>query len=368
MGLYNLFIIALVFSIIVFVHEYGHFWVARKNGIKVEDFSIGFGPELFGWTDKLGTRWKISAIPLGGYVKMFGDADASSQRSLDVNEDLRHMTMEGKSPLQRIAVASAGPIANFIFTIVAFCFLFTLKGISTVEPIIQSVAKNSIAERVGLKENDKFIAIDGKKIEDFLEIRKIAKEKAGKSISIDILRGEETKSFELELATVDEKTGEKKPTSTIGFSPLTVFKPVSILEGITTSFTLTMEMIYKGFSGIISLLTFQEKNAELGGLLTIGDQISKAADHGFWMLLYFMAFLSLQLGIINLLPIPVLDGGAILMNTIEIIIGRPINAKVQEWFFKIGLFIMLSLMIYANFSDLKRYTIIDKALTFVGIK
>ncbi|CAO5674999.1 MAG: Metalloprotease MmpA [Holosporales bacterium] len=368
MSIYTLLVIAFVFSMIVFVHEYGHFWVARKNGIRVDEFSIGFGPELLGWTDSLGTRWKISAIPLGGYVKMFGDADASSQRSLDVNEDLRHMTMEGKSPLQRIAVAAAGPVANFIFTIIAFCFLFTLKGISTIEPIIQSVASNSIAERVGLKPNDKFLEVDGKKIENFLEIRKIAKEKAGQKLKIQILRDDQQKTIDLELVTIDEKTGEKKPSTIIGFSPLTVFKPVPVLEAVTTAFTLTIDMIYKGFVGIISIITFQEKNAELGGLLTIGDQISKAADHGFWMLLYFMAFLSLQLGIINLLPIPVLDGGAILMNTIEMIIRRPINQKTQELFFRIGLFIVLSLMIYSNLSDLKRYTVIDKALTFFGFK
>jgi regulator of sigma E protease len=360
-------IIALVFSVIVFVHEYGHFWVARKNGVQVDEFSIGFGPEMFGWTDKLGTRWKICPLPFGGYVKMHGDADASSKPSGDIDENERHLTLEGKTPLQRIAVASAGPIANFIFTLVAFCFLFSLKGITVIEPIIQTVAPNSIAERIGLQINDHILALDDKPIEDFMFFRKYLKEKAGQTVKIKISREKEEKVFDVELVKINASTGKKTPSSALGFSPTTTFKPVPVLEGLTYGFTYTADLIYRSFVGIISLITLQEKSVEMGGLLTIGDQISKAADHGFWTLLEFMAFLSLQLGVINLLPIPVLDGGHILMNFIEIVIRRPVNQKVQEWLYRVGLILVLSLMIYANFSDLRRYTSIDKVLNLVGI-
>jgi regulator of sigma E protease len=363
---YKVFVFTIALSIIVFVHEYGHFWVARKNGVKIDAFSIGFGPEFFGWTDRFGTRWKFSMIPLGGYVKMFGDADASSAKSASVEDELKHLTLEGKRPLQRIAVAAAGPIANFIFTIIVFSFLFSVKGITVVEPIILQIAPKSIAEKSGFKEQDKILSLDGKNVDDFQFFKKYLKEKAGHTISIEFMRNNIKELTNVDLFTIDEKTGEKKPASVLGIVPSTSFKPVPVLEGLAYAFTLTFDMIVKTFSFLFSLITFQEKSAEIGGILTIGDQITKAAEHGIWVLFEFMAFLSLQLGAINLLPVPVLDGGHIVMNTIEMIIRRPVHQKIQEWLYRIGAGLVIALMGYGLLSDIKRYAIVEKILSFFG--
>lgn len=365
--LYNFLIFTVALSIIVFVHEYGHFWVARRNGVKVDVFSIGFGPEFFGWTDKLGTRWKFSMVPLGGYVQMHGDADVSSRPgTVTLLEAEKNISLEGKTPLQRIAVASAGPIANFIFTIVVFSFIFTLKGVTIISPIIQTIKEDSVAHKAGLQVNDKIITIDNKEVENFIDLRKILKEKSGQYIDIKIEREGIQKDFTIEMVIKDEKTGEKKPVSILGFTPTTDFKPVSLVEGITQAFTMTFNLIETTFTFLLRLITFQNRNAEIGGIITIGDQVSKAAEHGIWTLLEFMAFLSLQLGAINLLPVPVLDGGHIFMNTMEIILRRPISMAVQTWLYRIGATMVFSLMGYGLLSDIMRYSLFQKALSFIG--
>ena len=366
--LYKFLVFTIALSVIVFVHEYGHFWVARKNGVKVDAFSIGFGPEFFGFTDKLGTRWKFSVIPLGGYVQMHGDADVSSRPgSKKLSKEEQNISLEGKTPLQRIAVASAGPIANFIFTIVVFAFLFTTKGVTVISPIIQSIKENSIAEKAGLKTNDKIITINDEKVDNFIELRVLLKDNAGKEIHVVIERDGEEKKFDIEMMQIDEKTGDKKPVSILGFSPSTEFKPVTFFEGITEAFTMTFKLIYTSLSFIISLITFQDKSAEIGGIITIGDQVTKAAEHGMWTLLEFMAFLSLQLGVINLLPVPVLDGGHILMNTIELMIRRPLSEAVQGWLYHIGAGFVFALMGYGLLSDISRYALFEKALSLLGL-
>lgn len=365
--LYKFLVFAVTLSVIVFVHEYGHFWVARKNGVKVDVFAIGFGPELFGWNDKYGTRWKFCLLPLGGYVKMFGDADPSSAKSTKVDETLKHLTLEGKRPLQRIAVAAAGPIANFIFTILAFAFLFTFKGMPVIEPTILQVNPESIAKKAGFEEGDKIVALNQQEVKDFVYFKQFLKENAGKTISIQFMRNGESKTIDVDLNVVDEQTGEKKPASILGIVPSTTFKSISFFEGLKDAFVMTFDMIIKTFSFLFSLITFQEKGAEIGGILTIGDQMTRAAEHGFLTLLNFMAFLSLQLGAINLLPVPVLDGGHIMMNSIEMLIRRPIPLKMQEWLYKIGGALVISLMGYGLISDFKRYAIIAKILSFLGI-
>lgn len=365
--LYKFLVFTVALSVIVFVHEYGHFWVARKNGVKVDAFSIGFGPEFFGWTDKLGTRWKFSIIPLGGYVQMHGDEDASSRPGSKImSDDEKKISLEGKTPLQRIAVASAGPLANFLFTLVVFAFIFTLKGVTVISPVIQSVKEGSVAERSGLKINDKIITINNEKIDNFIELRVLLKEQAGKTIKVDIERDNAIQTIDIDLNAIDDKTGEKKPVSILGFSPSTEFKPVGFFEGLKQSVVMTLKLIQTSFSFIFSLITFQDKSAEIGGIITIGDQVTKAAEHGIWTLLEFMAFLSLQLGVINLLPVPVLDGGHILMNTIELVIRRPISMVVQTWLYRIGAIFVFALMGYGLLSDIHRYAIFEKTLGLLG--
>lgn len=364
---YKFLIFSIALSIIVFVHEYGHFWVARKNGIRVDVFSIGFGPEFFGWTDKLNTRWKFCIIPLGGYVKMYGDADASSKSDTSgICESEKHLTMEGKTPLQRIAVAGAGPVANFIFTIVVFIGLFIFKGLPEVLPIIESVKEDTPAFIAGLKPEDKILTINEKPIKEFFDVRTLLRQHAGELITLKIERNGKQQDISVDLNKT--KGDSKKPTFVLGVIPKTEYKSISVFESVHQAFTKTGSMIVSSFGFLFSLLTFQEKSAEIGGIITIGDQVTQAADKGISVLIEFMALLSLQLGVINLLPVPVLDGGHILMNTIELLLRRPITQKTQDFLYKIGFVFVLGLMGYGIFSDITRYAVVEKFLALIGFK
>lgn len=365
------FIVAL--SIIVFVHEYGHFWVARRNGVKVDVFSIGFGHELFGWTDSHGTRWQFSLIPLGGYVKMHGDENAASQpsESSSLKEDEKALTLQGKTPLQRIAVAAAGPLANFIFSILVFFVIFNFKGEPIIQPVVGKIFENSAAERSGLQVNDKILKVQDVEIKTFLDIKKPLNEHAGTSVLVLVEREGKEQTITVDLFSIDEATQEKTPVKTLGISPTSSddaiqFNPLSFVEAVKQSFYMTYRFIVDTLVGFGVLLTGGMKGAQLGGILSIGDAFSQAASDGIWPFLQLMAWISIQLGVINLFPVPVLDGGHILMNTVELIIRRPIPEIVQLWFYRIGAALVIGLMSYAMLSDVSRYKLVERFLNLIG--
>ncbi|MDP3641274.1 MAG: RIP metalloprotease RseP, partial [Alphaproteobacteria bacterium] len=235
------FIVAL--SIIVFVHEYGHFWVARRNGVKVDVFSIGFGHELFGWTDSHGTRWQFSLIPLGGYVKMHGDENAASQpsESSSLKEEEKALTLQGKTPLQRIAVAAAGPLANFIFSILVFFVIFNFKGEPIIQPVIGKIFEHSAAERSGLQVNDKILKVKYVDIKTFLDIKKPLSENAGTSVPVLVERDGTALTVTVDLFSIDDTTQEQTPVKTLGISPKSSdeaiqFNPLSFMDAVKQSF------------------------------------------------------------------------------------------------------------------------------------
>ncbi len=366
------FIVAL--SIIVFVHEYGHFWVARRNGVKVDVFSIGFGHELFGWTDSHGTRWQFSLIPLGGYVKMHGDENAASQpsESSSLKEEEKALTLQGKTPLQRIAVAAAGPLANFIFSILVFFVIFNFKGEPIIQPVVGKIFENSAAERSGLQVNDKILKVQDVEIKTFLDIKKPLNEHAGTSVPVLVEREGKEQTITVDLFSIDEATQEKTPVKTLGISPTSSddaiqFNPLSFVEAVKQSFYMTYRFIVDTLVGFGVLLTGGMKGAQLGGILSIGDAFSQAASDGIWPFLQLMAWISIQLGVINLFPVPVLDGGHILMNTVELIIRRPIPEIVQLWFYRIGATLVIGLMSYAMLSDVSRYKLVERFLSMIGL-
>jgi regulator of sigma E protease len=365
------FIVAL--SIIVFVHEYGHFWVARRNGVKVDVFSIGFGHELFGWTDSHGTRWQFSLIPLGGYVKMHGDENAASQpsESSSLKEEEKALTLQGKTPLQRIAVAAAGPLANFIFSILVFFVIFNFKGEPIIQPVIGKIFENSAAGRSGLQINDKILKVNDAEIKTFLDIKKPLNDYAGTSVPVLVERDGKEQTITVDLFSIDEITQEKTPVKTLGISPTSSddaiqFNPLSFMEAVKQSFYITYRFIVDTLVGFGVLLTGGMKGAQLGGILSIGDAFSQAASDGIWPFLQLMAWISIQLGVINLFPVPVLDGGHILMNTVELIIRRPIPEVVQLWFYRIGATLVIGLMGYAMLSDISRYKLVERFLSIIG--
>lgn len=355
----------LVLTIIVFVHEFGHFLIARYNGVQVTKFSIGYGPEIFGWTDKKGTRWRFSAIPLGGYVMMLGDSDASSVKA-DLNglkgDDLKK-TVHSKPPLQRMMVAFGGPLANIIFTLSVLIFIGLFKGIPDMEPKIQAVLSDSIGEKCGLKEGDILVGINDKKIKLVSDIKKIISKFSGSDVILKYER--EGKINEVKAALYDlDKDGRKTPLTMLGVSlgGEIVFTKVSTSQAVVYGLKYCYLSAQAFITGISKALLGKKDGAKIGGILSIGDIANKSIAGGFITFLNFMAMLSFSLAFFNLLPIPVLDGGSIVLNFIEFVRGKPLSNGVINFIYSLGIVAVASLMIWSTWNDISRYG--DKLLDF----
>lgn len=358
-------------SILVFIHEYGHFWVGRRNGVRVSTFSIGFGPELFGWTDAQQTRWRVSLIPLGGYVKFFGDQDVSSttidKTLMNTLSDTEKETMlHNKTPLQRIAVAVAGPAANYLFAILVLTALIAIKGMPVQVSTIGHVEPGSLAERAGIKPNDKITKFDTHEIKRFTDLRAAIHESTGKEISITVERNNASVVLQAKLYT--EENGARTPVKILGIAPgAPVYEKASPLTALIQSVEYCYDVSVGMLQGLWQMVTGKAKG-EVGGLITIGDMAKRSMEGGLATLALFMAMLSINLGLINLLPVPVLDGGHILLCSIEAVRGRALSEKLQERIFIVGGVLVLSLMIYSTGADLVRYKVFSFLGSLVGIK
>ncbi len=348
----------LVLGILVFVHEYGHFWVGRRNGVRVSTFSIGFGPELFGWTDAHQTRWRVSLIPLGGYVKFFGDQDVSSttvDKSLENTlSDAEKATMlHNKTPLQRIAVAVAGPAANYLFAIIVLTALIAMKGMPTAPAVIGTIKADSFAEKIGLKLNDKIIRFGNHDIRKFDDCVKALSEFSGKDTTITIERAGTKIDFQAKL--YSEENGQRKPIKLLGIGSggEPNYEKTSIINAFVKSVHYCYSMSVKILQMLGTMIT-GNAGGDVGGLISIGKMAKESWNGGISALVMFMAMLSINLGLINLLPVPMLDGGHILLCSIEAIRGRALPEKIQERIFMVGVALVLSLMVYSNVADIVR--------------
>lgn len=362
----------LVLSVLVFVHEYGHFWVGRRNGVRVSTFSIGFGPELFGWTDSHGTRWKLSAIPLGGYVKFFGDQDVSSttvDKSLESTlSDAEKATMlHNKTPLQRIAVAVAGPAANYIFAIAALTILIAMKGLPTAPAVIGSIKADSFAEKIGLKTNDKIIRFGDHDIKKFDDCVNALGELAGKDTMITIERAGAKMDFQAKLYT--DENGQRKPIKLLGIGSggEPIYEKTSVINAFGKSVHYCYSMSIKILKMLGTMIT-GNAGGDVGGLGSIAKMAKDSWHGGFAAFTLFMAMLSINLGLINLLPVPMLDGGHILLCSIEAIRGRALPEKLQERIFMVGVAFVVGLMVYSNVADLVRFKVLSHLGDLIGIK
>ncbi len=348
----------IILTILVFVHELGHYLVARYNKVTIEVFSIGFGPELFGWHDKAGTRWKFSIIPLGGYVKMYGDADASSRPD---TKSLKKMTKEqklnslhSKSVGQRMAVSAAGPFANFLFAIVVLAGLFMIKGEPFTPASVGAVSSGKIAEKAGLKAGDKIISLNGVPVKDFHDLRNQIIHNKGKDVDVRYLRDSTEQMVHVKMVEVDT-LGVETPVGVMGIAPpLPEYHKTNPLQAVTHAIEKTWRMSVDTLLGIGQMITGQRSAEELGGILSIGEMAGKSAKGGGTTLFLFMAILSINLGLINLLPIPVLDGGHLLFYGIEGIFGKPVPEKIQEYAFMVGLALVLGVMLMSTWNDVVR--------------
>lgn len=375
-----------VLTVLVFFHELGHYLVARWNGVKIDVFSIGFGPEIFGWTDKSDTRWKFSLLPFGGYVKMHGDVDPSGQA---VNPELEKMaeaerqtTLMAKSPLQRIAVSAAGPIANYILAVVLLVGLFIFKGVPTMTNDVGQVLENGVAFRMGILKNDKIVRINDHKISEFKDLPEALEGLAGKEIDVEVLRPMPTEGDEKTIApevktlifhgkmmtpSKDSSHPEGIPAEKLGIAPGgSEFKPIGFFDSFGASLAMCYSVSVGMLEGIWKIITGHASGDQMGGFLSIGHGAKEFANKGMADLVLFMAFISVNLGLINLFPVPVVDGGNILLCSIEAIRGKPISDSLQEKIFAVGLLLVLSLMIYTTWNDLLRFHVFDWILGLFG--
>ncbi len=357
----------IVLTILVFVHEMGHYLVARRNGVRVEVFSIGFGPELFGWNDKAQTRWKISLIPLGGYVKMFGDANAASAPGSEaataaMTEEERKVAFHTKRLDQRAWIVVAGPAANFIFAIVLLTAQFATIGQSFTPAVVGEVLPGSAAEAAGFLPGDRVINIDGGEIERFEEMQRYVMIRPDQEMQVTVLReGREvvlavTPSF----VEIEDNLGGTQKVGRLGVSRAG-FEFVK--HGPFTAFWQackdTVSLTWNALTYIGKIITGTLSADGLAGPIGIAQISGEVANYGIGAMIGFMALLSINLGMINLFPIPMLDGGHLLFYAIEAVIGRPLGERAQEYSFRIGLALVLGLVLFVTYNDLGRIGLFD---------
>jgi regulator of sigma E protease len=348
-----------VLTIVVFFHELGHFLVARWCGVRVLTFSVGFGPELFGFNDRHGTRWKVSAIPLGGYVKFFGDENAASVPDSDtvnqMTEEERRESFFFKRVSQRAAIVAAGPIANFILAIVIFATIFTFYGKQAAPARVETVQANSAAQAAGFKPGDLILTINGRKIETFTDMQRLVSASAGQPLDIEIDRSGVRTPLKATpaLTEIKDNFGNVHRIGVLGITgargePVKVDPLTAVKLGVEeTWFVVERTLSYLG-----GVVVGKESADQLGGPIRIAQVSGQVATAGFVALIHLAAVLSISIGLLNLFPIPLLDGGHLLFYAIEAIRGRPLSDRAQEYGFRIGLAIVLLLMIFATFNDI----------------
>lgn len=354
-----------VLTVLVFVHELGHYLVARRNGVRVDVFSIGFGPELFGFNDRAGTRWKFSAIPLGGYVKMFGDADAASTPGGGLREmtpEEREVSFHHKRVGQRAAVVIAGPAANFLFAIVVLAGLFALQGQPFTPPVIGEVQPDSAAAAAGLEPGDRFVAVAGREIERFEDVQEAVRTSAGSPMEIVVERdGRQVATTAVPEATeITDRFGNTHRIGLLGISRSGMeFRRLDPLSALWTAGGETVKLTVGTLGAVGQMISGSRGTEELGGPLRIAQMSGEVAQSGVVALVWFMAILSINLGLINLFPIPMLDGGHLMFYAVEAVRGKPLGERAQEYGFRIGLALVLTLMIFATWNDLVHLRVFD---------
>ena len=351
--------------IVVFIHEYGHYYFAKKYGVGVTDFSIGFGQEILGWNDKSGTRWKICWIPLGGYVKFFGDRNVYSQS--DHKEILEKYSVEEQKKLftlkplyQRALIVFGGPLANFLLAIVIFFSIYTFVGKDFTPAVINEVQKDSPAMAGGLKQNDIILEIDGNKVESIMDVSKYITMSTDAIIDFKVKRSydEIVLNIKPEMVKSEDNLGNSINKRIVGIklgaynneiNHVKLGPAQAILHAVNEVYYVSISSL-KYIGGMI---LGKADTSQLGGPIRIAKISGQVADIGVLAFISMMAYISISLGLVNLFPIPMLDGGHLMFYAFEKVLGRPLSQKTQEGFFRIGIFLLISLMFFTTFNDLK---------------
>ncbi|MBE0579265.1 RIP metalloprotease RseP [Devosia sp.] len=351
-----------VLTVIVFVHEMGHYLVARWNGVAIDAFSIGFGKELVGRTDRHGTRWKISAIPLGGYVRFTGDMNAASvpdpEALSKVDPALAPLLFANKNVWQRIAVVAAGPLANVILTFLILYALLLGYGRYTIPPVVGEVIAGSVAEAAGLEPGDTIVSVDGYAVRGFEDFQRLVATSPARPVTIELDRGSATETVVLvpEAVEIEDRFGNSQRIGRIGVSrdvdetDVTLYRPGPV-EAIGMTVEEIRFIIQRTAAFLGDFFVGRGDVEQLGGPVKVARVSGEVATLGIVALINLTALLSLNIGIFNLLPVPMLDGGHLLYYLVEAVRGRPLSIRVQEMGFRFGFALVLALMVFTLFND-----------------
>jgi regulator of sigma E protease len=356
----------LLLTVLVFVHEYGHYIVARWCGVRVEVFSIGFGPELIGRYDKHGTRWKISAIPLGGYVKMFGQGanllEGEAGKAMSAED--RKVAFDYKSVWRRMAIVAAGPVANYLFAALIFSVIFAVHGKDVTAPVVGEAMAGSAAAEAGFQSGDRIVSLNGSAIDDFNDIAEFVQLNLDQEIAIAFERNGalQTVNVRPTITTEKDALGNDVRLGRLGIKAAGKSDRIdlgvgqAVYQGVARVFDVSALML----KGVWQIVTGVRPADEIGGVVRIGYLSGEIAQIGMWQLITFAAMLSVNLGLVNLFPIPLLDGGHLTYYAIEAARGRPLGERTQEWGFRLGIAFVLGLMLFATWNDLVFLDVIGK--------
>ncbi|HWH17766.1 MAG TPA: RIP metalloprotease RseP [Allosphingosinicella sp.] len=356
---------------LIFIHELGHYFAGRWFGVKAETFSIGFGREIAGWTDKRGTRWKVGWLPLGGYVKFKGDMNPASQPSpewLALPAEERNQTFQAKPLWQRFIIVAAGPVTNFLFAIFAFMAIFGAIGFPTNPAVVGGVAEGSRADAAGFQAGDRIVAVNGDRIATFADLFGYVRLRPEQTLRFTIARnGHEIEILAAPAASIQrDEFGNEAKVGTLGVSgamELSKLPPDRLLGAAvkTTGDTVQSMVVALG-----QVVTGTRSVKELGGPLKIAEVSGQQASLGWLPFFWLMTVISINLGFINLLPIPLLDGGHLLFYLIEGVRRKPLRPEVQEWAFRTGLAALLALMIFVTLNDLASFGVWNRLGGLIG--
>lgn len=370
--LFTILAFALVLGPLVFLHELGHYLAGRWFGVKAEEFSIGFGREVAGFTDKRGTRWKFGWLPLGGYVRFAGDMNPASQPSpewLSLPPAERAQTFQAKPLWQRAIIVAAGPVMNFLIAIAILGGFAVAFGENVTPTRIGTIAPNSAAAKAGLQPGDRIVAMDGKAMDDFFDVRMFTVLRAGEQVKIDYERGGQIREAQAVIGTLREKDrfGNVSSRGQLGIGPdAPVVRQVPIWEAPLVGLRQTAEIIEITIEGLKRIILGRIPVSELGGPLKIAQASGESLSMGPLALVSFIALVSINLGFINLLPVPVLDGGHLLFYAVEAVRRRPVEPQVMEWAYRGGLIAILALMLFVTFNDLGAYGVWRSLAGLIG--
>ncbi len=363
----------LVIGPLIFIHELGHYFAGRIFGVKADTFSIGFGREVAGWTDRRGTRWKVGWLPLGGYVKFAGDMNPASQPSdewLSLPPEERARTFQAKPLWQRFIIVAAGPLVNFLFAIIVYMGVFASYGEPRTPAVIANVAAGSAAEAAGIRPGDKILSINGATISRFEDVGAYVQIRPDERLRIVAERGGRPLTFEAvtRSETISDNFGNQARIGRLGVSPVgeRVFEPLAAWELPVVAVRHTAETVQMMVVTLGQVVTGTRSVKEMGGPLKIAQYSGQQASIGWFSFLMFMTIISINLGFINLLPIPLLDGGHLLFYIIEGVRRKPLRPEAQEWAFRTGLAALLALMIFVTLNDLASFGVWSKLGGLIG--